>query len=114
MVASVNSDNVESLALECSQQALEVLDYKPIIYNIIGWFYTYGQSIRDLEMAIHFFDRSLAIKPDNEAALLHRARALDLADKKDLSQHAYEEILFHNHDHQEARRKLAAYRAGKR
>ena len=114
LLASVKHDNLETLALECAQQALELFDYKPVIYNIIGWLYTYGQSIRDLEMAIHFFDRSLAIEPDNEAALLHRARALDLTGKKDLSQHAYEEILFYTHDHHEARRKLAAYRAGKR
>jgi class 3 adenylate cyclase len=114
LLASVKHDNLETLALECAQQALELLDYKPVIYNIIGWLYTYGQSIRDLEMAIHYFDRSLALEPNNAAALLHKARALELSGKKDLSHHAYEEVLFHNHDHREARRMLPAYRAGKR
>jgi class 3 adenylate cyclase len=114
LLASVKHDNLETLALECAQQALELLDYKPVIYNIIGWLYTYGQSIRDLEMAIHYFDRSLALEPNNAAALLHKARALELSGKKDLSHHAYEEVLFHNHDHREARRMLPVYRAGKR
>jgi tetratricopeptide (TPR) repeat protein len=114
LLASVKHDNLETLALECAQQALELLDYKPVIYNIIGWLYTYGQSIRDLEMAIHYFDRSLALEPNNAAALLHKARALELSGKEDLSHHAYEEVLFHNHDHREARRMLTVYRAGKR
>jgi len=114
LLASVKRDNVETLALECAQQALELLDYRPIIYNIIGWLYTYGQSIRNLEMAIHYFDRSLALEPNNGAALLHKARALELSGKEDLSRHAYEEILFHNHAHREARGKLPIYRTGKR
>ena len=111
LIATGKQQNLETLALEYAHQALEVLDYKPPIYNIIGWLYAYGQSIRNMEMAIHYFDRSLALEPGNEAALLHRARALDLTGKTNLSQYAYEEILFHNHDHPEARRKVAGYRA---
>ena len=111
LIATGEQQNLETLALEYAHQALEVLDYRPPIYNIIGWLYTYGQSIRNMEMAIHYFDRSLALEPGNEAALLHRARALGLTGKTNLSQCAYEEILFHNHDHPEARRKVAKYRA---
>ncbi len=57
-------------------------------------------------MALHYFDQSLSLDPRNEAALLHKARILDVTGKKDLARHTYEQILFHNNDHAEARRKV--------
>jgi class 3 adenylate cyclase len=107
LIAAGGNENIETLALECAHQALAVLDYKPVIYRMLGWLYTYGLGIRDLEMAIGYFDQSLALEPANEVALLHRARAQELAGKAKVSRHAYEKILFQNHLRPAALKKAA-------
>ena len=112
LIASGGHKYLETHAIEVAEQALEVLDYKTVIYNILGWIYTYGQSVRNLEIALNYFDQSLSLEPRNEAALLHKARILDKMGRKDPARHAYEKILFHNQDHPEASRKVAQYQAG--
>ena len=104
-------ENIEAKAVELAQQALDVVDYKPVIYNMLGWLHTNGESANNLEMAFHCFDQSLGLDPKNEAALLQRARILEKMGQSDLARHAYEEILFQNREHPEARRKLTQYGA---
>ena len=106
LITSGRHEYLESHGIELAKQALEVLEYKPVIYNMLGWFYAYGQSARNLEMALHYFDQSLSLDRRNESALLHKARILDLMGKKGLARRAYKRILFHNNDHPEARRKV--------
>ena len=96
-------------AVDLAQQALDVVDYKPVIYNMLGWLYTNGKNVRNLEMAFHYLDQCLGLEPKNEAALLHRARILEEMGQTDLARHAYQEILFQNRQHPIARRKLAQY-----
>ncbi len=98
-------------AVEPAQQALDVVEYKPVIYNILGWLYTNGNNVRNLEMAFHYFDQCLGLEPKNEAALLHRARILEDMGQTDLARHAYQEILFQNREHPVARRKMAEFQA---
>lgn len=112
LIASGRHEYLETHAIELAKQALEVLDYKPVIYNILGWFHIYGQSLRNLETALHYFEQSLSLEATNEAALLHKARILDITGKTDPARDAYEQILFHNNDHPEARRKLGQHQAG--
>jgi len=106
-----NDEDVDLKALEIGQQALEVVEYKPVIYNILGWLHTYGKNVRNLEMAFHYFDQSLGLQPKNEAALLNRARILEEMGQGDLARHAYQEILFQNRQHPVARRKIAEYQS---
>ena len=112
LIASGGHKYLETHTIEVAKQALEVLDYKTVIYNILGWIYNYGQSVRNLETALHYFDQSLNLEPRNEAALLHKARIFDKMGQKDPARHAYEKILFQNQDHPEASRKVAQYQAG--
>lgn len=112
LIASGRHEYLESHAIELAQQALEVLEYKTVIYNMLGWFCAYGQRVRNLELALHYFDQSLSLEPGNEAALLHKARILDMMGQMDRARHTYEEILSQNQDHPEARRKVVQYRVG--
>jgi class 3 adenylate cyclase len=110
MLSSINhEENLDSKAVELAHQALEVVEYKPVIYNILGWLHTHGENVRNLDMAYHYFDQSLGLEAQNVAALLHRARILEEMGQTDLARHAYQEILIQNRDHPEARRKVAEY-----
>jgi class 3 adenylate cyclase len=109
MLALSRDEYADVKAVELAQQALDVVDYKPVIYNMLGWLYTNGKNVRNLEMAFHYLDQCLGLEPKNEAALLHRARILEEMGQTDLARHAYQEILFQNRQHPIARRKLAQY-----
>ena len=109
MLASNRDEYADVKAVELAQQALDVVDYKPVIYNMLGWIYTNCKNVRNLEMAFHYLDQCLGLEPKNEAALLHRARILEEMGQTDLARHAYQEILFQNREHPIARRKLAQY-----
>lgn len=111
MLNSNSSGDMDLRAVELAQQALEVVEYKPVIYNILGWLYSNGKNVRNLEMAFHYFDQCLGLEPKNEAALLHRARILEDMGQTDLARHAYQEILVQNREHPVARRKMAQYQA---
>lgn len=106
-------DHLEAGAVKLAQQALEMLEYKPVVYNILGWLHAYGNTVHNLELAFHYFDQCLNVEPRNEAALLHRARILDRMGHTELAWHAYEQLLLQNNDHHEARTKLEHYRAGR-
>jgi tetratricopeptide (TPR) repeat protein len=110
MLASNRDEYADVKAVELAQQALDVVDYKPVIYNMLGWLYTNGKNVRNLEMAFHYLDQCLGLEPKNEAALLHRARILEEMGQTDLARHAYQEILFQNRQHPIARRKLSQYK----
>ena len=111
MLVTGQDDDADVKAVELAQQALDVVEYKPVIYNMMGWLYTNGKSVRNLEMAFHYLDQCLGLEPNNEAALLHRARILEEMGQTDLARHAYQEILFQNRHHPIARRKIAQYQA---
>jgi class 3 adenylate cyclase len=111
MLVTGQDEDADVKAVELAQQALDVVDYKPVIYNMLGWLYTNGKNVRNLEMAFHYLDQCLGLEPNNEAALLHRARILEEMGQTDLARHAYQEILFQNRQHPIARRKIAQYQA---
>ena len=111
MLNSNNDEDIDLKALEIGQQALEVVEYKPVIYNILGWIHIYGKNVRNLEMAFHYFDQCLGLQPKNEAALLSRAKILEEMGQRDLARHAYQEILFQNRQHPVARRKIVEYQS---
>lgn len=113
MIASGEHEYIETHAIELAKEALEISDYKPIIYNMLGWLHTYSKKIRNLDTALHSFNKSISIEPSNEAALLHKGRILDKMGKTELSRKVYEEILLYNNGHPEALRKLAENRVAK-
>jgi class 3 adenylate cyclase len=111
-ISKISRDEGEDLeikAVELARQALEVLEHKATIYNMMGWLYIYGKSVRNLKMAYNCFERSLQLEPKNEGALLNRARILDKMGLVDRARQSYEEILFQNRQHPEALRKVAQY-----
>jgi class 3 adenylate cyclase len=113
-ISNMGSNSYRDLdikAVEIALQALEVVEYKPVIYNILGWLHTYGKNVRNLETALHYFDQSLGLELKNEGALLNRARILEEMGKGDLARHAYQEILFQNPHHPVARRKITEYQS---
>jgi len=112
LIASGGHEYLETHAIELGKQALEVLDYKTAIYNMLGWFHAYGHSSHSLEMALHYFDQALAQDLRNKPALLHRARILEATGKADLARQAYEQVLYQDSDHPEALRKVAHHQAG--
>lgn len=111
LIASGEHEYLESHAIKVAEQALEVLEYKPIIYNMLGWFHVHGKGIQSLEMALQYFDESLKLEPKNRAALLHKARILETTGRKDLARKTYGDILLHNPNHPEARRKMTEFKA---
>lgn len=112
LIAAGRHEYLESHAIELAKQALEVVGYTPVIYNMLGWFHIYGKSIRNLDMALQYFDESLNLEPKNRAALLHKARILDTTGRGDLARRVYEEILLHNPNHPEARKKVMQHQTG--
>jgi tetratricopeptide (TPR) repeat protein len=110
MLASNGNEKLEKKAINLAEQALDMLDYKVVAYNMLGWLYENCKSLRNLEMAFHCFDQSLGLEPKNEGALLHRARILEEMGQVDLARHAYEEILLQSRDHPEALKKVALYK----
>jgi class 3 adenylate cyclase len=110
-IASGKHEYIESHAVELAKEALEVVDYKPVIYNILGWLHIHGKGIHNLDMALQYYERSLRLEPRNEAALIHKALILSTTGKEDLARKTYEEILLHNPNHPGARKKVAQYKA---
>lgn len=109
MLSGRSSPQLEAKALKVAEQAKDILEYKSQIFAILGWLYTYGLTIYNVNMAFHFFDQALGLDPKNQAALLHRARLLDKIGQIDLARHAYQEIVGYDREHPEARRKLAQF-----
>ena len=109
LIASGKHDYMENHAVRVAEQALEVAEYKPIIYNMLGWFHIYGKGIHNLEMALQYFEESLKLEPRNRAALLHKARILETTGRQDLARKTYGDILLHNPNHPEARRKMTEF-----
>jgi class 3 adenylate cyclase len=99
----------ESRTVKLAHQALEVLEHQITAYNILGWLHTYGKTVCNLDMATQYFGLALELEPANQAALLHRARIFDMMGQTELAVQAYKEILVHNSDHVEARRKVDQY-----
>jgi tetratricopeptide (TPR) repeat protein len=62
-------------------------------------------------MALQCFEESLRLEPKNKAALLHKARVLETMGKHDLARKTYGDILLHNPNHPEARRKMTEFEA---
>jgi class 3 adenylate cyclase len=81
LISSGQYDYLEGYAIELAEQALEAVEYKPVIYNMLGWFHIHGKSIRNLDTALQYFEQSLSLEPRNEAALAHKARILDAKGK---------------------------------
>ena len=104
-----DSDELAPKAVMLADQALGFLEHKKTIYNILGWLYTNCEKIRDLEMALHYFNKTLDVAPNDEAALIHRGRISEEKGNIELARRSYERILGRKPDHPEAVKKLARY-----
>jgi class 3 adenylate cyclase len=111
LIASGRYDYLEGHAIELAEQALEAVEYKPVIYNMLGWFHLHGKSILNMDMALQYFEQSLSLEPRNEAAFVHKARILDTQGNLDLAKQTYEQLLLYNPTHPEARKKVEQYNA---
>jgi class 3 adenylate cyclase len=102
--------DAEAKAVRLAQEALDSLEHKRPMYNILGWLHTYSKNFRDLDLAFKYFHNSLELNPRDSKALLHLARIAELLGRTELSRRTYEEILIYNPDHPEARSKVNQYR----
>jgi class 3 adenylate cyclase len=109
LISSGDYAYLEGHAIDLAKQALEAVQYRPVIYNMLGWFYLYGKSILNLDMALQYFEQSLSLEPRNEAALIHKARILEKKGDLNLARQTYGEILIHNPTHPEACKKIEQY-----
>jgi len=50
-LAKGDDENLAAKAVDLAQHALEVLDYKVVIYNMLGWLYNNCKSVRNLKIA---------------------------------------------------------------
>jgi class 3 adenylate cyclase len=105
------SESAEAKAIRLAREALDTLEYKRPMYNVLGWLHTYSKNFRDLDLAFKYFHNSLELNPQDSKALLHLARIAEMMGRTDLSRRTYEEILIYDPDHPEARRKARAPRA---
>ncbi|MFH1124257.1 MAG: hypothetical protein V1758_11430 [Pseudomonadota bacterium] len=103
------SDIFEAKAVRLAHEVLGVLEYKRVIYNILGWLHAYSKNFRNLEKAFEYFDHSIQLDPGDQKALLHRARISETMGHKDIAKRTYEELLIYNPNHPEARAKLEKY-----
>lgn len=111
-ISRISRGDQDELALKAvmlADQALGFIEYKKTIYNILGWLYANCEKIRDLEMALHYFNKTLDIAPNDQAALIYRGRISEEKGNIELAQRSYERILGRIPDHPEAVRKLAHY-----
>jgi len=100
-------EEVGEKAVKLADQALKVLEYKKTIYNILGWLYTYCDSLRNLEKGFQYFDQVLELEPHDQAALLHCARISKKRDDIKLTRESYEDILRREPERLEAKKKPA-------
>jgi tetratricopeptide (TPR) repeat protein len=100
-------EEVASKAIKLANHALGVLKNRKTLYNILGWLHTYCDSLMDLDRGLQYFEKALELEPLDQAALLHRARISEERGNREIARHSYQEILRHNPEHPEAKRKLA-------
>jgi hypothetical protein len=100
-------EEVGEKAVKLADQTLKVLEYKKTVYNILGWLYTYCDSLRNLEKGLQYFDQALEIEPHDQAALLHRTRISKKRDNIKLAGESYEDILRREPERLEAKKKPA-------
>jgi class 3 adenylate cyclase len=105
-MVTARSQAAESKAVRLGREALNSLEYKRPMYNILGWLHAYSKNFRDLDLAFNYFHKSLELNPRDTKALLHRARIAEMMGHRDLSRRTYEEILIYEPYHAEALRKI--------
>jgi hypothetical protein len=98
-------EEVGEKAVKLADQALKVLEYKKTIYNILGWLYTYCDSLRNLEKGLQYFDQALEIEPHDQAALLHRAKIFEERNDIEPVSESFEDILRRDPERLEAKKK---------
>lgn len=107
-IAAGSDKHIELKAVEFGRQVLNDLEYKPVLCNMLGWIYAYGKYVHNNETALHYFEHCLEMEPQNQSALLHRARILDKMGAP-MARNAYQQILIQNMRHPEAKRKIEQF-----
>ena len=106
---SAKDGTFEGKAIKLAREAIDALEHKRTLYNFLGWIHAYSKNFQDLDLAFQYYDKSLQLNPRDQKALLHRARLAERMGHNDISKRTYEEILFYNPYHHEARKKLNGY-----
>jgi class 3 adenylate cyclase len=106
---SGNDGALEGKAIRLAREAVDALEHKKTLCNVLGWLHAYGKTYRDMDLAFQYYDKSLQLNPRDQRALLHKARLAEMMGHDDISKSTYEKILVCNPDHHEARKKLNGY-----
>lgn len=95
-------------AVEAFKKAIELAPGAPEAYNNLGCLYRVK---KDYQQAVELFNQAISKKEDYSLAYFNLGVAYEELEKFDLAIKAWEKVLNLQPTHEEARRKLASYRA---
>jgi tetratricopeptide (TPR) repeat protein len=95
-------------AVESFKKAIDLAPDAPEAYNNLGCLYRVK---KDYQQAVEFFNQAIAKREDYSLAYYNLGTAYEELEKFDLAIKAWEKVLTLQPTHEEARRKLASYRA---
>jgi tetratricopeptide (TPR) repeat protein len=95
-------------AVAAFKKALELLPSAPEAYNNLGCLY---KSKKDYQQAVEYFNQAIAKRADYGPAYFNLGAAYEELEKFDQAIKAWEKVLTLQPTHDEARRKIATYRA---
>ena len=97
-------------AVAAFKKALDLLPDAPEAYNNLGCLY---KAKKDYQQAVEHFNQAIAKRADYSPAYFNLGLAYEELEKYDLAIKAWEKVLQLQPTHDEARRKIATYRARK-
>ncbi len=95
-------------AVAAFKKAIELAPEAPEAYNNLGCLYKVK---KDFQQAVEFFNQAIAKRQDYALAYFNLGLAYEETEKFDLAIKSWEKVLALQPTHEEARRKLATYRA---
>lgn len=72
-------------AIALCERGIKVADYLPMLWDNMGRAYTYDTELKNLDRALYFFNRALALDPENGGYNFHMGAACVKAGKQELA-----------------------------
>ena len=105
---ALSDQNKRDEAVAAFKKALELLPNAPEAYNNLGCLY---KAKKDYQQAVEYFNQAIAKRTDYGPSYFNLGTAYEELEKYDQAIKAWEKVLTLQPTHDEARRKIATYRA---